>query len=261
MRARGAPAPPRETWKPALIVGTFLLLGGNGLVAYAELSVPSGIAALMVATVPLFIVLFDWAGPARARPRVGTLAGVGLGFAGVALLVDPFSLGGGRFELWAIVFLLAASVFWSVGTLYARDAKLPDSAGLAMGMQMLGGAAALFVAGVAVGEVGRTDLSGVSTLSLVAFAYLVTFGSLAGFTAYLWLVRNVAPQLATSYAFVNPVIAVMLGALLAAEPLTPRTMLAAAVIIAAVAVITRSRAPQRAAALGTERAGPPEEVV
>ncbi len=261
MRARGAPAPPREMWKPALIVGTFLLLGGNGLVAYAELSVPSGIAALMVATVPLFIVLFDWAGPARARPRVGTLAGVGLGFAGVALLVDPFSLGGGRFEVWAIVFLLAASVFWSVGTLYARDAKLPDSAGLAMGMQMLGGAAALFVAGVAVGEVASTDLSGVSTLSLVAFAYLVTLGSLGGFTAYLWLVRNVAPQLATSYAFVNPVIAVMLGAVLAAEPLTPRTMLAAAVIIAAVAVITRSRAPRRADPLGTGRAGPPEEVV
>jgi len=264
MRARGAPAPPRRAWKPAVIVGGFLLLGGNGLVSYAELAVPSGIAALMVATVPLFVVLFDWAGPTRARPSGRALAGIGLGFAGVALLVDPFSIGSIRFELWAMVLLLAASALWSVGTLYGRDVKLPDPPALAMGMEMLGGGACLLVAGVAVGEVGRMDLSGVSTLSLVAFAYLTTVGSLGGFTAYLWLIRNVPPQLATTYAYVNPVIAVGLGALLAAEPLTPRTLAAAAVIIVAVAVITRARAPGQAAGAGeggSPPAAPPEEVV
>lgn len=263
MRARGAPSPPRSSWGPAIVVGGFLLLGGNGLVSIAETSVPSGVAALVVALVPIFVVLFDWAGPSRARPSRLALVGVGLGFAGVALLVDPFALGSVRFEPWAMALLIAASALWSIGTLYGRSVKLPDPPMLAMGMEMLGGALCLLVAGVAIGEVGRTDLSGFTAHSGLALAYLVVVGSLGGFTAYLWLIRNVAPQLATTYAFVNPVIAVMLGAALAAEPLTPRTAGAAATIIAAVALITRAKAPQRAgeSAEAPPPPRPPEEVV
>lgn len=256
MRARGAPSPPRASWVPAIIVGGFLLLGGNGLVSIAETSVPSGIAALVVALVPIFVVLFDWAGPSRARPSGLALVGVGLGFAGVALLVDPFAIGSVRFELWAMALLIAAAALWSVGTLYGRSVKLPDPPALAMGMEMLAGALCLLVAGVAIGEVGRTDLSAFSSESWLALSYLVIVGSLGGFTAYLWLIRNVAPQLATTYAFVNPVIAVMLGAALAAEPLTPRTAAAAAIIIAAVALITRAKGPKR-----LPPAPPPDEVV
>lgn len=247
MRARGAPAPARQTWRGAVVVGAFLLLGGNGLVSLAETSVPSGIAALVVATVPLFVVLFDWAGPARARPSALAVAGLALGFGGVALLVDPFSIGVVRFELWAMAALVAASALWSVGTLYGRDATFAEPPALAMGMQMLGGGACLLLTGAAVGELGQLELGAVSTLSWLSFLYLTTVGALGGFTAYIWLVRNVAPQLATTYAFVNPVIAVMLGAALAAEPLTPRTVAAAGIIIVAVGLITRARAPARPA--------------
>lgn len=256
MRARGAPRPERAAWKPAIVVGGFLLLGGNGLVAIAETSVPSGVAALVVAMVPIFVVLFDWAGPSRARPSTLALVGIALGFGGVALLVDPFALGSVRFEFWAMALLIGASALWSIGTLYGRVVKLPDPPALAMGMEMLGGALCLLVAGVAIGEVGRTDPTTFTAQSWAALVYLVLVGSLGGFTAYLWLIRNVAPQLATTYAFVNPVIAVMLGAALAAEPVTPRTALAAATIIGAVALITVARAPKRT---GSKR--PPEEVV
>jgi drug/metabolite transporter (DMT)-like permease len=256
VRARGAPRPPRAAWKPAIVVGAFLLLGGNGLVSIAETSVPSGIAALVVALVPVFVVLFDWVGPSRARPSPLALVGIALGFGGVALLVDPFSIGSVRFELWAMVLLIAASALWSVGTLYGRVVRLPDPPALAMGMEMLGGALCLLVAGVALGEVGRTDPSAFTATSWAALGYLMLVGSLGGFTAYLWLIRNVAPQLATTYAFVNPVIAVMLGAALAAEPVTPRTALAAATIIGAVALITLARAPRR-----VRPEEPPGEVV
>ena len=247
-RMRGATAPPRASWKPAAIAGGLLLVGGNGLVSWAEQSVHSEFAALLVATVPLWVVVFEWAWT-RVRPRTGVLLGVALGIGGVALLVAPRS-GVDSIDPTGAAALLCASAIWSVGTLYAGKAKLPDPPLLAIGMQMTAAGALLVVAGAALGEFGRLNFSTISQASAIAFVYLVLIGALIGFTAYLWLVRKVPPALATTYAFVNPIIAILLGALILGEPVTIWTIAAASVIIIAVAIITQAKArppPQPAA--------------
>ncbi len=252
-RWRGAGRPARSDWKPAAIAGGLLLVGGNGLVSWAEVRVHSQFAALVVATVPLWVVLFDWAGPWRVRPTWGVLAGVLLGVAGVALLVDPTRVGADAIDPVGAAALLAAAAIWSVGTLYSGKAKLPEPPLLAIGMEMTAGGALLVVTGLALGEGSRLNLGAVSERSAVAFVYLVLIGALIGFTAYLWLVRKVPPALATTYAFVNPIIAIMLGAAILAEPVTDRTLLAAIVIIVAVAIITQARSK------AVPRAPPPPE--
>ncbi len=255
-RARGAAAPPRASWKPAAIAGGLLLVGGNGIVSWAEIRVHSEFAALIVATVPLWVVLFEWVGPWRARPALGTVAGVGLGVLGVALLIDPTRAGADAIDPVGAAALLCASAIWSVGTLYSGKAKLPDPPLLAIGMEMTAGGALLLVTGLALGEGGQLNLAAVSSNSAWAFVYLVLVGALVGFTAYLWLVRTVPPALATTYAFVNPIVAIYLGWLILAEPVTDRTLLAAAVIIAAVAIITQTRSRKAAPPSLSERAPP-----
>lgn len=239
-RWRGAKAPQAHEWKPAAIAGGLLLVGGNGLVSWAEQVVHSEFAALLVATVPLWVVLFEWMWT-RSRPKVGVAVGVALGIFGVALLVVPRQ-GPDSIDPVGAVALLCASAIWSVGTLYSGKAKLPEPPLLAIGMEMTAGGALLLVTGVALGEVGRLNLAGISQASAIAFVYLVLIGALIGFTAYLWLVRKVPPALATTYAFVNPIIAIFLGALILDEPVTVWTGIAAAVIIVAVAIITQSKA-------------------
>jgi drug/metabolite transporter (DMT)-like permease len=245
-RWRGEPAPRPVHWRSATVVGLLLLLGGNGGVVWAEQRVPSGLAALLVATVPLWMVLLDGAGRGWRRPPGQLLFGVGIGLAGVALLVGPgrFAGGHGADPLGAGV-LLVASLCWTAGSLYARRAELPTSPFLGTAMQMLGGGAGLLVAGLVAGEGARLDLGAASGRSLAALAYLIVFGSLIGFTAYIWLLRVSTPALVSTYAYVNPVVAVLLGWAFAGEPLTPRTLLAAGVIVGAVVLITtfRSRAP------------------
>jgi drug/metabolite transporter (DMT)-like permease len=240
-RLRGASAPKRAEWKPAAITGALLLVGGNGLVSWAEQTVPSALTALVIATVPLWVVLLEWLGPSRARPSLGVAAGIALGLVGVAILVDPTQVGAARIDPVGGVVLILASLIWSVGTLYGGKAKLPDPPLLAIGMEMLAGGAALLVTGLALGEAGRLNPAGISERSLTAFVYLVLIGAKIGFTAYLWLIRKVTPALATTYAFVNPIVAVVLGYWILAEPITPRTVLAAAIIIAGVAIITQGR--------------------
>jgi drug/metabolite transporter (DMT)-like permease len=247
VRIRGTPAPTRSHWKEATIAGGFLLVGGNGLVTFAEQTVPSGITSLIVAIVPLIVVVFEWVGPTHTKPTIGVLSGISLGLVGVAVLMDPTASGAARINPLGAVLLLIASVLWSFGTLYSRSAKLPDAPILAIGMQMLAGGALLLGTGVALGELGRIDIAAVSQRSAVAFVYLVLLGGLVGFPAYLWLIRNVQPALATTYAFVNPVVAVILGFIILAEPITGRTVLAAAVIITGVAIITQARSRVSAA--------------
>jgi drug/metabolite transporter (DMT)-like permease len=243
-RARGIARPSAVHWRSATIVGGFLLLGGNGGVVWAEQHVASGIAALLVATVPVWMVLFDWLRPGGARPGRGVLAGLVLGMAGIAILVGPAELAGsGRIHAGGAAVLVMASLFWAVGSIWSRHLPLPRPT-LAIAMEMVAGGALLLAFATLVGEPWRLDPGAASLRSVLALLYLIVFGSLIGFTAYIWLLGVVSAARVSTYAFVNPVVAVFLGWALAAEPITVRVLLAAAVIIAAVMVITLARARQ-----------------
>jgi drug/metabolite transporter (DMT)-like permease len=238
-RLRGAARPVLSHWRSAAIVGGLLLVGGTGTVAWAEQRVASGIAALLGATVPLWIVLMNWATPGEARPSGRLMGGVALGLAGLAILIGPDSAAGqSGVQMLDTAVLLAATLSWAAGSLYSRHAARPASMPLGMGMEMLAGGALCIVAGLLAGEEWAIDPGAVSRSSLLALAYLIVFGSLIGFTSYLWLLRVSTPARVSTHAYVNPVVAVLLGWALAGEPLTGGTLLAAAVIVGAVVLIT-----------------------
>ncbi len=228
-------------WRSALIIGSLLLLGGNGFVVLAEQPglLPSGIAAVLVATVPIWLNLFD-ALLSRRRPSALVLGGVAAGFAGVVVLVAPTN-GIAAINPAGVGLVLIATLSWAAGSLYQRRAPLPRSPWIATGMEMLAGGAALVVASILTGEPGRADPTTYSTQSLVALGYLIVVGSLVGFSAYIWLLHNAPVSTVATYAYANPVVAVALGAWLRSEPITPRTLLAAAIIIAAVVAMVSGR--------------------
>lgn len=237
-RSQGAARPSRIHWRSAAIVGGLMLLGGNGGVVWAEQHVPSGLTAVLIATVPLWVAVLDWLWRG-SRPTVRGLLGLALGLAGIGLLVGPGELAGSQgVDLLGAGVLVLASLSWAAGSLYSRSAPLPGSPLLATALEMLAGGALLLVLGLAAGQATELDLARVSLRSLLALGYLVVFGSLVAFTAYIWLLRATSPARAATYAYVNPVVAVVLGWALAGEPLTTRTLLAAAVIIGAVVLIT-----------------------
>lgn len=242
-RAAGDPAPTAGNWKAAAIVGTALLLGGNGLVAWAEQTVPSGIAALMITTSPFWLVLFEALRAGGAKPTWQAILGLVVGFMGVFILVGPAEITGaeGGFDTFGIVLLLLAPLFWSMGSIYAKGADMPKSTLLSTGMQMLTGAVALFLVSLVRGELNGFNLGLVSMRSWLALAYLITFGSLIGFVSYGWLLHNAPVSLMSTYAYVNPVVAVLLGSLLADEPLNGRILIAAAIIIGSVVLINSAR--------------------
>lgn len=234
-RSVGFPAPTASQWRVAIVVGGLMLLGGNGGVVWAEQWIESGTAALIVTTVPFWMVLLDWLRPGGRPPRLLVWVGILVGFGGVALLLgrpEP----GPNYLAGALVLVLA-SVAWAIGSLYTRASALPAPL-LATAMQMLAGGALLLLAGVLTGEVSRVDPATFSARSLLALGYLIVFGSLIGYSAYVWLLRVTTPSLASTYAFVNPVIAVILGWLLAGEAMNARVAVATAVIAGSVALIT-----------------------
>jgi drug/metabolite transporter (DMT)-like permease len=239
-RLGGDPAPLRIEWRSAAIVGLFLLVGGNGSVVWAEQRVPSGIAALLVGSAPLWMVLIDALRPGGRRPWGWTILGVVLGFAGIVILVGPAQLIGieGSVDLLGAAALTFAALSWAVGSLYNRGAKLPASPLLGTGMEMLMGGLGLLLLGTLTGEWGRLDLEAIAPRSLWGLIYLIVFGSWVGFAAYTWLLRVAPTTLVSTYAYVNPLVAIFLGNLLAAEPVTPRILIAAAIIVGSVAVIT-----------------------
>ena len=240
-RWSGAPPSPRGDWRTALIVGACLLLGGNGGVTLAEQYVPSGIAALLVATVPIYIALLSWLFGMSKRPSAITWLGLAGGFAGVSVLIGPalrFSATGDSPHAWiGMTILLCSSLIWSAGSLYSRAAKNAPSPFLAAGQQMLCGGALLLIAGIARGELPRFDLWLITTQSLLAFVYLVLIGGIIGYVSYAWLLRYCDPAKVATYAFVNPIVAVLLGALFAHETLSLRTLAAAGLIVGSVAVV------------------------
>jgi drug/metabolite transporter (DMT)-like permease len=239
-RAIGDPAPARIEWRSAAVIALFLLIGGNGGLTWAEQYVPSGIAALLVGTAPLWMALFDALRPTGRKPQFLTWLGLFLGFAGIVLLIGPSNLNGelGGMNLIGVMVLLLAAVSWAIGSLYNRDATLPDSPLLGTGMEMLAGSAGFFILSLLTGEWGRVDVAEISTRSWLGFAYLVIIGSWVGFVAYTWLLRVASTPLVSTYAYVNPLIAIFAGYFLAREPLTPRLLAAALTIIGAVALIT-----------------------
>jgi drug/metabolite transporter (DMT)-like permease len=239
-RLRGDKAPLRLEWRSAAIVGLFLLVGGNGGLMWAEQRVASGIAALLIGSVPLWIALLDSLRPGGRRPDRWVIIGVLAGFAGILILIGPAQLIGiqGEVDPLGAVVLLLAALSWAAGSLYNRGAKLPDSPLLGTGMEMLVGSLGLFILGTATGEWSQMELTSFSTRSLLGFAYLVVFGSLVGFASYVWLLRVAPTMLVSTYAYVNPLVAILLGSLLAGEALTPRVVLAVMFILGSVVLIT-----------------------
>lgn len=239
--------PTRAHWRSAIIIGALLLLGGNGGVVLAELLIPSGIAAVILATEPILLAVFD-AILTRRRLSLPVIGGLVAGVVGVAVLVVPLE-GFEGLNPAGVGLVLAAAISWAVGSLYTRRAPLPRSGVLGTGMEMLAGGLMLLLAGALLGEIGRTDVSEFSFASIAATVYLVVFGSIVAFTAYTWLLANVPVSTVATYAYVNPVVAVALGAIVLSEPITPRTLIAAALIVGAVVAMVSGRARE---------AGPPE---
>ncbi len=242
-KIKGAKNPTLKDWKTSAIIGALLLLGGNGLVCWAEQTVPSGIAALLIATVPLWIMLlgFFGFGGEKVKHSFGSMLGVGLGLAGIAILVLPNSFSSGSSKAIDIVGLIAiilASLSWSVGSLYSRKVVHHESALMSNGLQMISGGVMLLLMAFFLGDFNNFSLEAVSVRSTIAFLYLVIFGSIIAFSAFVWLLKNAEPLWVSTYAFVNPVIAVFLGYMLAGEVLGLNSMISAVVIISSVVIIT-----------------------
>ena len=235
-RGRGDPKPTATQWRSAAMVGAFLLLGGNATVAWAEQQVPSGLAAVLIAVAPIWMVAFEWA---RGGPRPGkrVIAGLILGLAGVALLVSPEGDSATQVNLIGAAMLVLASASWAWGSVISKSAPLPKSPFLATSMEMIGGGVLLLLTALAVGQVAHFRPTEVSAHAVLAWLFLVVFGSLVGFTAYIWLLGVTSIAKAGTYAYVNPIVAVFLGWAILDEPVTGRTLIAALVILVGVALV------------------------
>ena len=238
-RGTGLERPTLRQWRSAAIVGTLLLLGGNGGVVLAELSIPSGMAAVLVATVPIWLAVFD-AVVSRRRPSGLVVGGLVAGIAGVAVLLVPVE-GIEQLDPIGVALVVGAAISWALGSMVARHADLPRSGLQGTGMEMLLGGGALILAGLVLGEVGRTDIAAFSIESIVAVVYLVVFGSIIAFTAYTWLLANVSVAVVGTYAYVNPIVAVGLGAIFLSEPITVRSVAATVIVIGAVVAMVSGR--------------------
>lgn len=241
-RLRGASRATRPEWGRVFVVGGLMLLGGHGAVVWAEQWVPSGLTSLLIATVPLWMVFSDWM-RGGSKPNIRVAAGLGLGFAGVALLVGGIEgLGESHVDLIGAAVLVFGAFLWANGSLYSRSAKLPSSPLLATAMEMMAGGMLLLLASLITGEWMRLRLDQVSLHSMVSWVYLIVFGSLVGFTSYIWLLKATTTAKVSTYAYVNPIVAMVLGWAMANEALTLRNILAAVIILTSVAVITTHQA-------------------
>jgi len=250
LRWRTGIRPTAEQWRTAAISGVLLLSVGNGGVCWAEQTVPSGIAALLVATVTLWMVIVDWIRPGGHKPSARILFGVVMGFVGMAILVGPARLGhSGRVDPVGAGILILASLAWACGSLYSKHGTLPSSPMLGVAMQGLCGGAALWLAALFSGEAANFHPIAASWRSWVAVGYLFLFGSCIGFTAYLYILKKSTAARVGTYAFVNPIVALFIGRLLGGEALSQRTLLAAAVILTAVVLVITAphRDPREAA--------------
>src|SRR6185503_8951688 len=222
-RLRGSPNPSRQEWRDGAIVGTLLLTFGNGLVGWAEQRVPSGITALLVASVPIWMVVIDWARPTGKRPTLIVTLGLLIGLGGVGVLAAAgFGEGAKPGVGLGAAMLVFGSIAWAAGSIYSRQSARPASSQMSTAVQMLTGSVTLLLGGILMGELARFDVNAITMKSVLAWSYLVTFGAIIGFTAYAYVLRETTPAKASTYAYVNPVIAVLLGWAFANEPITMR---------------------------------------
>ena len=242
-RNAGQSMPTRKQWISVGIIGTLLLLGGNGLVAWAEQFIPSGIAALIIATVPMFLVIGEAIRPNGVKPTWQGIVGLLIGFVGIFILVGPSELSGSTTKLntFGVIALLSACLFWATGSMFSKSADLPKSTLMSTGTQMLMGSVSLFIVSVLSGELRGWDISAVSSRSLIGLLYLIFVGSLIGFVSYGWLLQNAPISLVSTYAYVNPIVAVLLGLWILDEPMEPRIWLATGIIIGSVIFINSTR--------------------
>jgi drug/metabolite transporter (DMT)-like permease len=239
---RGSAMPTLVQWRSAAIVGGLLLLVGNGGVTWAEQSIPSGVTALLISTSPFWFVVLDWLLFRGARPTGQIVLGLAVGLFGVVLLIGPDRiLQGGGFSIAGILALMISTFSWAAGSLYSRRASMPPSPFMATAAEMLTGGVLLLLFSAVLGEPFRLDPATVTGTSLLALAYLLVFGSLVGFTAYVWLLRFSTPARVSTYAYVNPVIAVVLGWTLGGEEMSGRMVVAALIIVAGVVLIVMRR--------------------
>jgi drug/metabolite transporter (DMT)-like permease len=242
-RGRGDTRPSRGEWRSAAMIGILLLVGGNGGVVWAEQKVASGVAALLVGVAPLWMALIDVLHPAGRRPSRWAILGLVLGFVGIGVLVGPSQIvgHGEDVDLIGAVVLIFAALSWAIGSLYSRQAPLPSSPLLWTAMEMLAGGAGLFLLGLLAGESRQLDLAIISSQSSLGMAYLIVFGSWVGLTSYTWLFRVAPTPLVATYAYVNPVVAVLLGHFIVSEPLTFQIVIAAAIVVGSVVLTTVSQ--------------------
>jgi drug/metabolite transporter (DMT)-like permease len=251
--------PTRKDWGWAFVLGGLMLLGGNGLLSIAESKMPSGIAALLITSVPLWMVLVDWA-LGGGRPKALAVAGILIGFGGVALLAgENGGWEGGKADPLYVGMVLVGSFAWAVGSILARKGGIKLPILRAVALQMMAGGILLVVVGTLRGEWATFDPESISNASLAAWLYLIVLGAVVAYTAYGWLLTVQPPSVVSTYAFVNPIVAVALGWLVLQEPVGPRTLLAAPLIVGAVALVIYSKARtdrQKAAATSAEALAP-----
>jgi drug/metabolite transporter (DMT)-like permease len=245
-RAVGSEMPTRKQWVSTAIIGTLLLLGGNGLVSWAEQFIPSGIAALIIGSVPMFLVVLEAVRPGGVKPTWQAIVGLLIGFVGIFILVGPAEISGGEMSLdpFGVIALLSACLLWALGSTYSKNADLPKSTMMTTGAEMLMGSIGLFVVSLLTGELNGWNPAEVSARSLYGLLYLITIGSIVGFGSYIWLLQNAPISLVATYAYVNPIVAVLLGYWFGNEVLEPRIWLATAIIIGSVMFINRRSKPR-----------------
>ena len=251
-RARDATAPSRIEWRDAAIAGGLMLFIGNGGVTWAEQMIPSSVSALLVALTPVWMVVFDWLRPKGTRPGALVIAGLVVGFAGVAMLARNNGHGAGAAYGWGVAALMASSIGWSLGSIFNRSANKPASPFLAVAMQMISGGALLLGAAVAGGELKEFSFAQVTWLSFGAWFYLMVAGSIVAYTAYVWLLHVSTPARVSTNAYVNPLIAVLLGCTIGHEPFSHDVFVAGAMIIAAVVLVLRGGAQRKPEAKAPE---------
>lgn len=245
LRLKGHPWPSFSNWKAAALIGCFLMVGGNGLVMWAVQKIPSGVAALVVATMPLWMTLFDWLFYRGPKPSIRVVAGLMLGLVGIVFLIGPSKVMAGEqgLHLPSLLILFLAPVFWSFGSLQMRYVDLPKNVFMATALEAICGGFVLVLLSIGFGEFARLNVASISFRSAGATVYLAIFGSLLALTAYSWLLQHVAPSRVATYTFVNPVIAVFLGWLILSEPISVETLVAVVLIVAGVILIVMRKKP------------------
>ncbi len=245
MRLSGNAKPSRKQWKTTAVVGLCLLVGGNGLLSWAEKEIASSVAAITIGTVPLWIVVIDALRPSGVKPNFRTVLGVLIGFIGIFILINPFqaAVQFNPGELLSLAALIGAAIFWSIGSIYSRDkhSDLPEKPLMASGMEMLAGAVGLFLVSMILGEWREFNPIDINSQALIGFGYLLIFGSFIGYVSYSWLLGVASTPLVSTYAYVNPLVAVLLGGVLADEIINARILTATIMIVGAVILTNTTR--------------------